>query len=121
MIGYLYIFGTIAFTVYGQLVLKWRIAQYGELPPLLNEKLIYLVKLFLDPFLMSGLASAFIASIFWLMAMTKFEISYAYPFMSLAFVFVLIFSVFVFKEALSVYKVVGLAFIILGIIITSRA
>jgi multidrug transporter EmrE-like cation transporter len=121
MIGYFYIFGTIAFTVYGQLVLKWRIAQYGELPPQLSEKFIFLAKLFLDPFLVSGLASAFIASIFWLMAMTKFEISYAYPFMSLAFVFVLIFSVFVFKETLNLYKVFGLAFIVLGIVITSRA
>ncbi|MCF6203537.1 MAG: EamA family transporter [Methylococcaceae bacterium] len=121
MIGYFYIFGTIAFTVYGQLILKWRIAQYGELPPQLSEKFIFLVKLFLDPFLVSGLASAFIASIFWLMAMTKFEISYAYPFMSLAFVFVLIFSVFVFKETLNFNKVIGLAFIVLGIVITSRA
>ncbi len=121
MIGYFYIFGTIAFTVYGQLVLKWRITQYGELPPLLSEKFIFLAKLFLDPFLVSGLASAFIASIFWLMAMTKFEISYAYPFMSLAFVFVLIFSVFVFKESLNLYKVIGLSFIVLGIAITSRA
>lgn len=121
MIGYFYIFGTVAFTVYGQLVLKWRISQYGELPVQLNEKLLYLAKLFLDPFLMSGLASAFIASIFWLMAMTKFEISYAYPFMSLAFVLVLIFSVFVFKESLSLYKIIGMVFIVIGIIITSRS
>jgi multidrug transporter EmrE-like cation transporter len=121
MIGYFYIFGTIVFTVYGQLILKWRISQYGELPAQLNEKLLFLAKLFLDPFLMSGLASAFIASLFWLMAMTKFDISYAYPFMSLAFVLVLIFSVYVFKEALTTYKVVGLVFIVLGIIITSRS
>ncbi len=121
MIGYFYIFSTIAFTVYGQLILKWRIAQYGELPAETTEKLIYILKLFLDPFLISGLASAFIASIFWIMAMTKFEISYAYPFMSLAFVFVLVFSVLVFKETLSAYKIIGLMFIVVGIIITSRA
>lgn len=120
MIGYFYIFGTIAFTVYGQLVLKWRVAQCGELPPELSEKLVYLLKLFLDPFLISGLASAFIASLFWIMAMTKFEISYAYPFMSLAFVLVLIFSVVVFKESLNLNKMIGLALIVLGIIITSR-
>lgn len=120
MIGYFYIFGTIAFTVYGQLILKWRVAQYGELPSLLSEKLFYILKLFLDPFLISGLASAFIASLFWIMAMTKFEISYAYPFMSLAFVLVLIFSVVVFNESLNANKMIGLALIVLGIIITSR-
>ena len=121
MVGYFYIFGTIFFTVYGQLILKWRIGKYGELPLELSEKLLYLAKLFLDPFLISGLASSFVASLFWIMAMTKFEISYAYPFMSLAFVIVLIFSVFIFKETLSIYKIVGLVFIVMGIVITSRA
>ncbi len=121
MIGYAYILGTIAFTVYGQLVLKWRISQYGELPVQLNEKLWFLVKLFFDPFLMSGLASAFIASIFWLLAMTKFELSFAYPFMSLSFVLVLFLSVLIFKESLTIHKVLGMVFIILGIIVSSRS
>jgi uncharacterized membrane protein len=120
MIGYFYIFGTITFTVYGQLILKWRISQY-EIPTFSSENSMFFVKLFFDPYLLSGLASAFIASLFWLMAMTKFEISYAYPFMSLAFVLVLIFSVFVFNESLTLHKILGLVFIIIGIIITSRS
>ncbi len=125
MIGYLYILGTIAFTVYGQLVLKWRISQYGALPEQINAKLLFLAKLFLDPFLMSGLASAFVASLFWILAMTKFELSFAYPFMSLSFVLVLFFSVLFFKEALTLHKVLGLVFIVIviviGIIVSSRS
>lgn len=121
MIGYFYIFGTIVFTVYGQLILKWRVAIYQDIPQPLFEKIIFFLKLFIDPYLASGIASAFVASMFWLMAMTKFEISYAYPFMSLAFVLVLIFSVFLFNESLNLYKILGLFFIILGIVITSRA
>ena len=42
--NYLYIVGTIFFTVYGQLVLKWRISGYGALPELFNEKIIFLFK-----------------------------------------------------------------------------
>jgi len=42
-----------------------------------------------DPLIFSGFASAFIASFFWMAAMTKFELSYAYPFMSRVFVLVL--------------------------------
>lgn len=121
MIGYFYIFGTIAFTVYGQLILKWRIDQYDPLPAQLTGKLFFLAKLFLDPFLMSGLASAFIASLFWILAMTKFEISYAYPFMSLAFVLVFLFSVFFFEESVNSSKVIGLTLIVLGIFMTSRS
>jgi hypothetical protein len=60
--GYLYIFGCIAFTVYGQLVLKWRIVRKEELPEALAEKLFLLVKFLLDPFILSGFVAAFVAS-----------------------------------------------------------
>jgi len=119
--GYFYIFGTIFFTVYGQLVLKWRIMDFGSMPEGFGDKVFFLVKLLFDPFIFSGFAAAFIASFFWMATMTKFELSYAYPFMSGAFVLVFLFSVFLFQEAVTWQKIVGLIFIVLGIIISSRS
>lgn len=119
--AHVYIFGTIFFTVYGQLVIKWRIGNYGHLPEESIDKLLFLLKLFLDPFILSGFISAFLASLCWMAAMTKFELSYAYPFMGLTFVLVFISSIFLFAESVSVYKVLGLGLIVLGIIISSRA
>jgi len=118
MINYLYIFGTIFFTVYGQLVLKWRIIKYGVMPEVLIEKIFFLLKLFFDPFILSGFISAFLASLCWMAAMTKFNLSYAYPFMSLSFVLVFIFSVFLFKEPTNLIKLAGLFFIVLGVILS---
>ncbi|MDO9267374.1 MAG: EamA family transporter [Sulfurimonas sp.] len=119
--GYIYIFGTIFFTVYGQLIIKWRIGNYGSLPAESLEKLIFIMKLFLDPFILSGFISAFLASMFWMAAMTKFELSYAYPFMGLTFVLVFLFSIFFMGENFNLYKLLGLILIVAGIIITSRA
>lgn len=121
MMGYLYIAGTILFTVYGQLILKWRIVKYGALPNGLSEKIVFLLKLLFDPFIFSGFAAAFIASFFWMAAMTKFEVSYAYPFMSGAFVLVFIFSAILFQEVVTWQKIIGLLLIVTGIIITSRS
>jgi hypothetical protein len=45
---YLYIAATIGFTVYGQLILKWRIAKFGPLPADSFEKLRFLFSLLLD-------------------------------------------------------------------------
>lgn len=118
--GYIFIFCTIFFTVYGQLVLKWRISKHGNLPELLADKLIFIFHLFLDPFIISGFLAAFVASLFWMAAMTKFEISFAYPFMSLSFILVLILSVLLFGEALTLGKVLGLLLVIAGIIITVK-
>ena len=42
--NYLYIFGCILFTVYGQLIIKWRMSQKGHLPAELADKLLFLRK-----------------------------------------------------------------------------
>jgi len=119
--GYLYVFGCILFTVYGQLVLKWRMAMKGQLPDPPAAKLLFLAKsLFGDPFILSGFAAAFAASLFWMAAMTKFELSFAYPFMSLAFVLVFLMSVALFGEAFTFGKVLGLILIVCGIIATVK-
>ena len=120
-LGYFYIFMTIFLTVYGQLILKWRIVNYGALPDDLLDKILFLARLLLDPYILSGFAAAFVASFFWMAAMTKFEVSYAYPFMSGAFVLVLILSVPLFHEALSWQKVAGMLLIISGIFISSQS
>ncbi len=119
--GYFYIFATIFFTVYGQIVLKWRINDVGSLPDGLTDKIIFLFKLLFDPWIFSGFFSAFIASFFWMATMTKFDISFAYPFMSGAFVLVFILSVILFQESITWQKLIGLLFIIIGIFITSRS
>lgn len=117
---HIYIAGTIVFTVYGQLILKWRISDYGELPITFLEKLYFFVRVLCDPFVFSGFVSAFLASLCWMSAMTKFDLSYAYPFMSVPFVIILLLSALFFNEAVTIPKVMGLAFIIVGICIGAR-
>jgi len=121
-VGYFYIFGTIFFTVYGQIILKWRMNGIGALPEGgVSDKIIFLIKVLFDPWVFSGFFSAFIASFFWMAAMTKFDISYAYPFMSGSFVLVFLLSVLLFNEPITWQKVTGLLLIIAGIIVTSRS
>jgi multidrug transporter EmrE-like cation transporter len=120
MIGYLYVFGTIIFTVYGQLVTKWQVTRAGNLPAGITEKMGFLLRLTFNPWIVSSLVAAFLAFLSWMAAMTKFELSYAYPFTSLAFVLVLGLSVVFFHEAVTVPKVLGMTFIVAGIIVGSQ-
>jgi drug/metabolite transporter (DMT)-like permease len=121
MTGYLYIAGCVLFTVYGQLVLKWRMNMQESLPLGLVDKVIHLIKLVLfDPFILSGFVAAFAASLFWMAAMTKFSLSFAYPFMSSAFVIVMFFSVLLFGEVLNSYKLIGTGLIVAGIVVLSQ-
>jgi multidrug transporter EmrE-like cation transporter len=118
--NFLYVFGCVAFTVYGQLVLKWRLMHKGDLPVEFWAKLAFLFRALLDPYVLSGFAAAFIASIFWMAAITKIDITVAYPFMSLAFILVLLFSALLFNEPITVGKVLGLALICAGILVTAK-
>lgn len=119
--SYLYIALTIVFTVYGQLVIKWQAAQAGPLPGPPVEKLLFLLRLVLfNPWVLSGLFAAFLASLAWTAAMTKLPLSHAYPFMSLAFVLVLFLSAIFFHEPLSWPKLIGMTCIVAGIVIGSQ-
>ncbi len=118
MMGYIYIFGTICFTVYGQLILKWRIVQYGALPELFSDKIVFLFKVLFDPFVFSGFVSAFIASFFWMAAMTKFEVSYAYPIIvSGLLLLTTLLGIVLLDESIQLRKVAGILLILLGVFV----
>ena len=53
--------------------------------------------------------------------MTKFEISYAYPWMALNFVLMLLFGVFLFNESFNLQKFVGTLVVVLGLVLVARA
>lgn len=119
--GYSYIFGTVFFTVYGQLILKWRINEVGSLPVNFTEKIIFLFNLLFDPWIFSGFASAFMASFFWMAAMTKFDVSHAYPIIvgGLA-ILTSIFAVVFLRESVSFLKILGICFIVSGVYFLSK-
>lgn len=120
LIDYLYIVATIGFTVYGQLILKWRITKFGLLPTDFFEKLKFLISLLFDPAIFSGFAAAFLASLAWMAAMTKFDLSHAYPFMSLNFVVVLLLSGWLLNEPVTFQRVLGVALIVVGTMVAAR-
>lgn len=55
-----------------------------------------------------------------MLTMTKFELSYAYPFISLNFVLVLMASVLFFNEDISPKKILGTIIIMIGLMIISK-
>jgi drug/metabolite transporter (DMT)-like permease len=120
MTGYIYIFGTILFTIYGQIILKWRLNSYGSLPASAFEKIKFLMNALFDIYILSGFVSAFIASLFWMAAMTKFEITIAYPFMSLSPALVFFIGVFFLGETFTWGKIIGLLLIIIGTLVTVK-
>jgi len=119
--NFLYILTTVLCTVYGQLIVKWQVSAAGAFPTSSRAKAYFLLRLLVNPWILSSLVAAFLAMLSWMAAMTKFKLSYAYPFMSLAFVLVLILSVLLFHEPVTAPKVLGIMLVAAGLIIGSQA
>ena len=111
---------TVLLTTYGQLVLKWQVN--APPPPWLDfaSRLPNLLQLLLRPWVLSAFAAAFAASLCWMMALSRLELSQAYPFMALNFLLVCALAVPLFGEALTTAKLVGLGFVIAGLVILSN-
>ncbi|MDH5717024.1 MAG: EamA family transporter [Spirochaetia bacterium] len=117
---YSYVILTILCTVYGQLMLKWRISLNKHFPESAKDKIIFLIQNLQDIWILTAFFAAFVAALSWMAAMTKMQLSDAYPFLSITFPVVVILSGFFFNEPLSVYKYLGLIIIVAGVIVISR-
>ena len=115
-----YILSTVIFTVYSQLVMRWQVSAAGNIPVDGMAKIRFIAELLINPWVMSGIVATFLAGVSWMLAMTRFEISYAYPFVSLNYVIVLAASVLLFNESLSLPKIIGTVFVIVGIVVIAK-
>lgn len=120
LMAYVYIFLTVLLTVYGQLIVKWQVNSAGDFPEESINKVLFILRLLLNPWVISSFLAAFLASLAWMAALTKFSLSFAYPFMSLSFVLVTVFSAIFFSESITLPKALGLGLIVSGIIVGSQ-
>lgn len=120
-INHFYLFLAISFGVASQLIIKWKMGQFLFSDyETMYDKFIFAFSMLLNPYIIISLVLTLLAGVTWMIAMTKFDISYAYPFTTLGFVFVFVFSVFLFNEPVSWQKIIGLILIIAGLIISTR-
>jgi drug/metabolite transporter (DMT)-like permease len=96
----------VAFTVGGQLILKWRVNTHRTLRTF-DSAWELVASLFTDYWTYVGFSSSFVASIFWMAALTRLPLTLAYPFMSLSFLAVMLVSAWMLGESLSGVQIVG--------------
>ena len=108
----------IIFAAFGQVSWKLGMNQAGQLAAL---NLATLSTVLLNPYVLLGFVMYALSTIFWLIALSKKELSFVYPFISLTYIIVLVLSSLVLKESMGVSKLVGTLIIIIGLIIIARS
>lgn len=117
----LLLFAVLALTVYGQLVIKSRALVYAAKASGAIGKVHYLAAMFTDVWVLSALTAAVVAGGCWMLAVSRLEVGYAYPFMALSFVFVPLGATLFFGEPLPTTQLIGIMFIVAGVTISAIA
>lgn len=108
------LFLAIGFATAGQLLLKEGMNQIGEIGvsdiPALIQGVVTTWQALL------GLALFGLSSVFWLITLSKLELSTAYPFVSLSYLIILAFSVWVLNERPPLITWGGAGLIMVGIV-----
>jgi drug/metabolite transporter (DMT)-like permease len=68
-----------------------------------------------NPWVVGGLGLYFLGAIVWLFVLARVEVSYAYPFVGLAFIFTLILGKFVMGDAVTLWRILGVLLVAGGV------
>lgn len=77
--------------------------------------------IFSNPLILVGILMIVLGSILWIVAMSKYEMSFLYPFLSINYVVIIIGSQFFLNEEVSIWRYISIVFIIIGLIVISRS
>lgn len=116
----LLVFLTIGLTATGQGLIKHGVLEIGASPGQFRQLPAFLGRALTNPSVVLGLACAVFAALAWIMALSRTELSRAYPFMGLTFGVVLLLSALLFGERVPATRWLGVLVICLGIWLSAR-
>lgn len=74
-----------------------------------------------QPYILSGMVCYAVSLVVWIMALSRVEVSIAYPMLSVGYVLNAIAAWYFFGEAVSITRLIGIGVIIIGVYIVARS
>ncbi|MHB1693617.1 MAG: EamA family transporter [bacterium] len=114
MESYLFLIFTVVLNSFSQILIKIGSGKVKKEHLKIGLKSILV---FFNPLIFIALVLLFFATIFYLLALSKLNLSYAYPLLSSSYIFILLMSRLLLKEKVGLKRWVGVFIIIIGIFI----
>ncbi len=118
---YLLVFISVAAMTAAQLLLKKGMLSTGQSPQNIGELVPFFLKAYNNPYIISAVFVIILTSLAWVLAVSKAQLSFIYPFMALSYVLVALFSMIIFKEDVTILRWVGIIVICIGVYLVSRS
>ncbi len=74
-----------------------------------------------QPYIVGGLSCYVVSVAIWILALSRVEVSIAYPMLSIGYVVNAVAAYFLFGEAVSTQRLVGIGIIVLGVYVVARS
>lgn len=115
-----FILFTVMTNAAAQLMLKQGMITLGPISFEGVNPLVRVLQIVFSPWVFVGLLTFVVSMASHLYVLSKVELSFAYPFLSLAYVAVAIFAYFVFREDLNAFRIAGIGFICIGTVLIAQ-
>ncbi|MHB8253191.1 MAG: SMR family transporter [Acidiferrobacter sp.] len=79
------------------------------------------LRVVLNPFVFGGLVIYVISFVIWLLVLSRVQVSFAYPMLSLGYIMNAVAGYYLFQETLSPTRIIGIAVIVLGTYLITRS
>ncbi|KPL19220.1 MAG: hypothetical protein AMJ92_04215 [candidate division Zixibacteria bacterium SM23_81] len=107
--------------VASQVLIKTGLEKIGGFSLNLHQLIPNLGKVLCSPLIWLGLIITGSAALVWFDLLSKLELSFVYPMVSLSYVFALFAAWLIFKEDVSLIRLIGVLFVCLGVFLISRS
>jgi len=111
----------VALNVVGQLSLKFGMSKMGNFSLSLPTITSVFLRAAVNPYIILGVFCYGMGFLVWLIVLAKAEVSYAYPMISLGYVFTAILAYHLLGEHVTVTRFVGILITCLGVFIIARS
>jgi drug/metabolite transporter (DMT)-like permease len=120
MKGIFFVMTSIGLNVLGQLAFKAEMIRFGEIVFRPSRVLQIGVQVFTRPLILLGVFLYAVSAFFWIIALSKSQLSFAYPMLSIGYVLIFFLSVWLFKEPFSILRLIGTAIVCAGVVLVAR-
>ena len=105
----------------GQLLLKAGTNAVGHFEFTAENAVPVGMRLALEPHIVAGIACYAVSVVVWILALSRVPVSIAYPMLSIGYVVNAIAAHYLFGEAVTATRLVGIGVIVLGVFIVARS
>ena len=119
MMNFFLILASVTLNAIAQLFVKKGMTIIGKIDLSISSIGALIPQLVVNGYIIGGMLSYVISIFVWFVVLSRVQVSYAYPFLSIGYIITAVAAYFFLGESLSIYKIAGIMIICAGIIVLS--